>query len=169
MMKIRNEIKQSRMILLIIAMAIVGMSGPVVAADPNFGTFDEMTSTGALLSTALPDIKANGQDGPITVTSISIVSITIGLTADLQTGTLAYWWLVASTPAGLYSWVFPAGWSAGLITGLQFPMFNFSGLEMLRSTLTVGDYVFYFGVDTSPDNILDSPLAYDWVEVHVIN
>ncbi|MBI5593447.1 MAG: hypothetical protein HY881_23580 [Deltaproteobacteria bacterium] len=166
-MKIRKEIKQSWMILLIILMSIVGTSGLVAAAVP-IEAVDDKTGSITIVTEALPDIKANGQDGPITVSSITPVSITIGLEAGLQTGTFADWWFVASTPLGWYSWVFPTGWTSGITTAIQLPLFGFSGLEMFKSSLPVGDYVFYFGVDTTPDNVLNSPLAYDSVEVHVI-
>jgi hypothetical protein len=169
-MKIRKEINQSWMILLIILMSIVGSSGLVAAAVSNIETVDDMTGSSALIGTVSTDIKANGQDGPITVSSNSLVSITIDLTAGIQTGANADWWLVLSTSDGLlYSWVYPTGWTSGLVTGLQFPLIGFSGLEMYNSSLPVGNYVFYFGVDTTPDNVLNSPLVYDWVEVHVIN
>ena len=72
-----------------------------------------MTNSKALIGTASTDIKANGQDGPITVSSNTPVSITIGLSAGIQTGTNADWWLVVSTPFGLYSWVYPIGWTPG--------------------------------------------------------
>jgi hypothetical protein len=167
-MKIRKEINQSCMILLIILMSVVGTCSLAAAALSNNETSDDMTGSVELLSTALPDIKVNGQDGPITVSSSSTVLITIGLTAGIQTGTYADWWFVASTPFGLYSWVYPTGWTTGLVTALQFPLFGFSGLEMFNGILPVGDYVYYFGVDTTADNVLNSPLLYDWVEIHVI-
>ena len=168
-MKIRKEINQFRMILLIILMSIVGTSGLVAAALLNIETADDMTGSIELLSTALPHIQANGQDGPITVSSSSPVSITIGLASGLQTGAYADWWVVASTPLGLYSWVYPTGWNSGLVTAIQLPLFGFSGLEMFNGLLPVGDYVFYFVVDTTPDNVLNDPILYDWVDVHVIN
>lgn len=168
-MKIRKEINQGWMILLIILMSIVGTSGSVVAAVSSIETVDDSTGSIAIIGTASTDVKANGQDSPITVSSNSPVSITIGLTSGIQTGVYADWWFVVSTPVGLYSWVYPAGWTLGLVTGLQFPLFPFSGLEMFNGLLPVGDYAFYFGVDTTPDNVLNTPLVYDWVEVHVIN
>jgi hypothetical protein len=168
-MNIRKEIKHGWMILLIIVMTFVGTSGSVVAAVSNIETVDDSTGSIAIIGTASPDVKANGQDSPITVSSNSLVSITIGLTSGIQTGANADWWFVVSTSAGFYSWVYPTGWTPGVVTGLQFPLFPFSGLEMFNGLLPVGDYAFYFGVDTTPDNVLNSPLLYDWVEVHVIN
>ncbi|MBI5593359.1 MAG: hypothetical protein HY881_23125 [Deltaproteobacteria bacterium] len=167
-MTILREIKHCWMLILIVVMTIVETSSMVGAADLNIEAVADMTGSIAELGTASPDIKANGQDGPITVSSITPVSITLGLDAGIQIGAFADWWFVSSTPVGLYSWVYPAGWTPGLITAIQLPLFGFSGLEMFRSTLPVGDYVFYFGVDTTPDNVLNSPLIYDSVEIHVI-
>jgi hypothetical protein len=166
-MKIRKEIKSCWMLLLIIAITIGGTNN-LVAADSNIESVANMTGSIAEISTASLDIKANGQDGPITVSSNSPVSITIGLDAGIQIGTFADWWLVVSTPIGLYSWVFPSGWTSGLHNLIQLPLIGFSGLEMFNSTLPVGSYVFYFGVDTTADNTLNLPLIYDSVEIHVI-
>jgi hypothetical protein len=167
-MKICKEIKPRWMLLLIITITIAGTNNLVRASDSNIESGANMTGSIAELSTASLDIKANGQDGPITVSSNSPVSITIGLDAGIQIGTFADWWLVVSTPTGLYSWVFPSGWTFGLHNVIQLPLINFSGLEMFNSTLSVGSYVFYFGVDTTADNTLNLPLIYDSVEIHVI-
>ncbi len=167
-MKTRKEITHGWMIFLIIVMTIVGTNGWVAAAVSNIEIGAGMTDSSALIGPATLDIKANGQDGPITVSSNSLVSITIDLTAGIQIGAYADWWFVLSTSDGLYSWVYPTGWTPGLVVGLQFPLFGFSGLEMFNGLLPVGDYAFYFCVDTTPDNVLNSPFVYDWVEVHVI-
>ena len=126
-----------------------------------------MSGSITVINAALPDIKANGQDGPITVSSNSPVSITIGLTGVIQAGILADWWLVESTPTGLFSWVNPIGWTPGLITAIQFPLVGLSTVEMFNGLLPAGDYAFYFGVDTTPDNVLNLPLYYDFVQIHV--
>ena len=126
-----------------------------------------MSGSITVVSAALPDIKANGQDGPITVSTNTPVSITIGLTGIYQPGILADWWLVESTPTGLFSWVNPIGFTPGLITAIQFPLVGLTPIEMFNGLLPAGDYAFYFGVDTTPDNVLNLPLYYDFIQIHV--
>ena len=49
----------------------------------------------------------------------------------------------------------------------QYPLLSVSPVEILNGTLPAGDYAFYFGVDMSPNAVLDSPLYFDFVQVHV--
>jgi hypothetical protein len=115
-----------------------------------------------------PDIKAKGQDGQITVSSGTPVSITASLAPGNENGKLADWWLAASTPWGIYS-LTSSGWSSGINMLLQYPLLIVSPVEILNGALPAGDYAFYFGVDMNPNGILDSPLYYDFVQVHVTN
>ena len=50
-----------------------------------------------------PDIKANGQDGQITVSSGTHVSVTASLAPGDQIGQLADWFIAESTPLGFYT------------------------------------------------------------------
>jgi hypothetical protein len=102
-MKTRKEIKPCWMLLLIITITIAGTNNLVVASDSNIESDANISALITDLSSASLDIKANGQDGPITVSSNSPISITIGIDAGNQIGTFADWWLVVSTPNGLYS------------------------------------------------------------------
>ena len=73
-----------------------------------------------------------------------------------------------SSPLGLYSLTSNA-WSSGIKPLATFPLFSITPVEIYNGYLPVGDYDFYFGVDISPNGVLDSPLYYDFVQVHVIN
>ncbi|MBI5591177.1 MAG: DUF1566 domain-containing protein [Deltaproteobacteria bacterium] len=115
-----------------------------------------------------PSIKANGQNGPITVSSGTPVSITAGLASGNENGKLADWWLAYSSPAGWYS-LNSNGWTPGINLLAQYPLFSISPVAIYSSTLPVGDYAFYFLVDMSPNGIVDSPYYYDVVQVHVVN
>ena len=117
---------------------------------------------------SFPDLKANGQDGQITVSPGTPVSITASLSSGNENGKLADWWLVYSSPAGLYSFN-SNGWTQGIKPLAQYPLFSFSPLEIYHAFLSAGEYVFCFGVDTSPDAILDSPLYYDCVQINAVN
>jgi hypothetical protein len=50
---------------------------------------------------------------------------------------------------------------------LQYPLLSVSPVVIFGGLLPAGDYVFCFGVDMSPNAVLDSPLYYDFVQVHV--
>jgi hypothetical protein len=101
-----------------------------------------------------PDIKANGQDGPLVVTSNDPVSITVSLSAGDKLGSSADWWLAfyttAASQAGWNSYVYPTGWQPGIYLCIQIPLFNLSALEVMNTSLSKGDYTFYFAVD-APD------------------
>jgi len=127
-----------------------------------------------------PKIQANGQDGPITVTENTSVSITFSLAPGDQNGKLADWWALLSGPdIGLRSWTpyqSAHTWAKGINLWTQEPLYSFASLRLFNSTLSVGETTFCFGVDTNPNGILvldsgilDSPLYYDCVYVNVVN
>ena len=126
---------------------------------------------GAIEKSPVPDIKANGQDGPITVSSATPVSITITLDPGHKTGQNADWWIVAHTsfpwPWNWVSYIYPTGWMPGIYRAIEGPFFNLSeALEVLNLGLSAGDYVFYFGLDDNSDGVPDATW-YDSVGVHV--
>ena len=51
-------------------------------------------------SVPLPDIKANGSGGPITLGTSDILSINVSLSANSSLGVDCDWWVVADTPFG---------------------------------------------------------------------
>ena len=124
---------------------------------------------GAPILPPAPDIKANGQDGPITVSSVTPVSITVSLAPGDQNGKLADWWLLGSTPAGWYSLNSSGLSTPGINLFAQDPLVDKPPVGVYSSTLPVGDYTFYFIVDMTANGILDSPYYYDFVQVHVVN
>jgi len=116
-----------------------------------------------------PDIKANGQDGRITVSTGTPVLITASLAPGDQNGKLADWWLVENSPLGIYSFT-SSGWSPGISVLFQYPLVSMSPVvNIYNVSLPAGDYAYYFGVDMSPNGILDSPLYYDVIEVNVVD
>jgi len=120
----------------------------------------------AVRSPPTPNIKANGQAGQVTISTGTPVSITASFAPGDQNGKLADWWLAESTPWGFYTMT-SSGWSPGINMLFQYPLFSVSPVEIYSGSLPTGDYTFYFGVDMSPNSVLDSPLYYDLVQVHV--
>jgi len=117
-----------------------------------------------------PDIKANNLNGPITIHSADVLKLVVSLNpAAAYTGQNADWWLVASTPFGWYYYNVGAGtWEPGLNVTYQGPLFNLASMEVLNITgLPAGAYTLYFGIDTTPNGIVDGQLFYDSVAVTV--
>ncbi len=107
----------------------------------------------------VPDIKANGQDGPITVSAGDAVSITVGLNAGSRSGQKADWWVytyATSILNNFYSYVYATGWFGGVIPCVQTPLFDVSpSFEVFNGSLAAGSYVLYFGVDNNADGLPD--------------
>ncbi len=102
----------------------------------------------------MPDLKANGLDGPVDVTAQETVSITVSLGPADALAQTAEWWLVAETDHGLFSYVYPSGWQVGIHEALVGPIIPQPSIEVFRGILTPGRYTIYFALDPIMD---DSP------------
>jgi hypothetical protein len=114
-------------------------------------------------------IRANGQFGSISVTAnVTPVSITVSLAPGGLNGKIADWWLAYSSPAGWYS-LTANGWIPGINLLFKYQLFSIYPTVIFSSTLSFGDYAFYFLVDMSPDGVIDSPFHcyYDLVKVQI--
>lgn len=115
-----------------------------------------------------PDIKANGSDGPITITTSDPLSLTVVLDAGGSTNENADWWAVGDTPYGWYYYNLLSGWLPGLIVTYQGALFDLSPYEVMNMTLPSGFYTFYFGVDMNMNGSIDmGQLYYDSVDITV--
>ena len=122
------------------------------------------------LNPIVPDIKANGSDGPLIINSNDTLSITIELTSGGSTGNNADWWLVAATPFGLFHYrPVDGSWGPDLTYSHQGPLFNLGEFEVLNiPALPAGSYTIYFGVDMDMNSILNMNQAhYDSVTVYI--
>ncbi len=139
-------------------------SETVIPIAPPF-TYDTITFPLASKS-PITTILANNSSQSLDITDNTPVSVTAALDPGGLSGQNADWWIVASTSWGLYS-LTPSGWVPGISVLAQYPLVSVSPVEIFNGLLPDGDYVFYFGVDTNPDGIIDEPLYYDGVQVHV--
>lgn len=149
------------------------------AYDESFnGSFDVFISkldenlSGPFLP--VPDIKANGSDGPITISKGHVLSITVELDSGDHKGDNADWWALCKTP-------FPApndwyhydlssqSWKKGQIVTRQGALIDFPPQEILNQTnLRIGTYIFYFGVDMIMNGSINpAVLHYDLVQVTI--
>ena len=142
------------------------VTGPL-GSDTETKT-DYITVTG---EAPVPDIKANGSDGPITVSPSTPISIAISLNAGDKSGQTADWWIAVSTPfpppGDWYTYVHPIGFMLGINLCAQAGLFDLAPYEVLDMTLPVGTYTFYFALD-DPDGMATGPWwGLDKVEVTV--
>ena len=133
-------------------------------------TLNQSQVMGDHLNPIVPDIKANGADGPLIINSNDTLSITIELTSGGGTGNNADWWLVAATPFGLFHYrPVDGSWGPDLTYSHQGPLFNLGEFEVLNiSGLPAGSYKIYFGVDMDMNSTLNMDQAYyDSVTVYI--
>jgi len=117
-------------------------------------------------SDCIPDIKANGSDGPVTITSGTRVPITITLDPGSYAWQNADWWIYVWTPSGYYSYVVAAGWKPGIIRTAAYPLTSLSDYNVFNARLPAGSYSFCFAVDGNADGLMDWTWG-DYVQVYV--
>jgi hypothetical protein len=139
----------------------------VTGSDNWTDTFYQGAAIGIQPNTSpAPIIKANGLQGNVTVSNNESVLIDISLNAGGDTGKMADWWAILDTPSGPLSLV-STGWTSGIVAAGQFSLTDIPLTHIYNSILPEGNYTFYFGVDETPDGILDQPLFYNSVKVQV--
>jgi hypothetical protein len=160
--------------------------GPMLLAIENYrsGLIWNLTNANPNIQAGLdavfgplpnPHIKANGSDGPVTITSEEVLSITGSLEAENRADEDADWWLAVHATSGPFSGWFYYDiiggcwcWKPGLSVTHQGPLFDLAPFEILQiSGLPTGTYIFVFGFDTNMNGTIDGPLYYDFVTVNV--
>jgi hypothetical protein len=121
----------------------------------------------------IPDIKVNGQDGPVSVNAGGSISVSVSLDPGAWNGRNADWWVAAHTPFDYpldwYTYVHPEGWRYGIHVCAQtslYELLSTSPYNVLNTVLPSGDYIFYFAVDGNMDGETDATWL-DYVEVSV--
>ena len=138
--------------------------------DVDKGTYALTINCGHPVKKPEVDIKANGQDGPITLNQSDKLTVTISLNNNGITDN-ADFWLAAVTPFGLYFFTFD-GWTDAWVPGYQGPLCYLDSYDVIAdmpiSGLPAGPYTIYFGVDTVMDgNVTWDKAVYDTVEVNI--
>jgi hypothetical protein len=151
----------------------VGSPGFILPENQIIPTWEENKPAALFLinwtqrpETPIPDIKANGSDGPLTVSPGTNLIVKIALEPGRYAGLNADYWVPALTPFGWYSYVYPTGWEPGIRLCYQGPLADLAPFEVLKSSLFTGDYTIYFGVDHNADGMLDATW-WDSVQVRV--
>jgi len=123
-------------------------------------------------SPPIPDIKANGSDGPLTISnSADDLVLTVSLDPVGYDGRSVDWWARGLAPNGdKYWYVYKTGqWvkSATPIRAKGGVCKAVLPTEILnRGTMPVGIWIFHFGVDADMNNVLDTDLLH-WDKVKV--
>ena len=114
------------------------------------------------------DIKANGSDGPVTISQSQPLALAINLNAGGHTDN-ADWWVLGNTPMGWYRYAVPGGWGPGISVTHQGPLFDLPSFTALNATgLPLGNYTFYFGVDAVVNGTIDmGSMVHDSVDVNI--
>jgi len=118
------------------------------------------------LEPPVPDIKANGEDGPLVVMPGENVDVTVSLEPGSMTGEACDWWIGAFTAFGTY-WLDPSlNWvrSDGPVSVGQYGLFGLAETSLLNISLPEGIYTFFFVLDNAPDNVF-GVTWYDYVNV----
>lgn len=116
-------------------------SGPDVAWIDNF-------KIEAFIGDPAPDIKIDGDDGPLIFPSTQAVSMTISLDAGNQMGVNKDWWVLARlNGAVFYSWALPGQWQPGLKRAYGGPLFDITDYVIHSGMIPVGSWEFGFVID----------------------
>jgi hypothetical protein len=114
----------------------------------------------------VPDIKANGIDGTLHVSSTTPVNVTASLNAGGFTNTQADLWIAAYYNGVLYFQNSAGLWTTQAVPIAQGAIFSFSPVSVFYSTLPPGTTItFYFAIDLTMNGIFDNPYYYDYVTV----
>jgi hypothetical protein len=138
--------------------------------DPDIPVLEVLLTGTGITNNPTPDIKANGTEGPLNITSTDNLSITVELAARNGSGENADWWVAAETPFGWYYYDAYLGlWRSGLSFTYKGPLSDLTSVEILNiSGLPPGTYIFYFAVDMPMNSSLDyDQLYYDRVVVNI--
>lgn len=120
----------------------------------------------------IPDVAANGSDGPLTVARGEKLVLQVSLDPGSFDGSRADWWCIAETPLGLYHYdMRSASWRPGVVPTWQGAVFNLESLELLTTDRRPpGSYMIHFGVDLLMNGLLDlDDLIVDLVQIDVVD
>ncbi len=144
--------------------------GVVVDEDEEVHEKDETNNTIAQLikigDPPVPDIKINGDDGPITLPSWYSINMTISLQPASLNGVIQDWWIVAyKGGGGVYSWVYslPWHWTSGLQKAHRGPLFALNNYSIRNGTIPAGTWTIEFAVDEP--NYFYEKTYMDFIEV----
>jgi hypothetical protein len=148
---------------------VIGESYATWGSPVNAYSGDSDAFVAKITPQPIPDIRANGSDGPITITQSDTLQIRVSLNTYGSTDN-ADFWLAYKTASGWYHYnKVTKSWDPGLGVTHQGALFDLNNKKVFQSSgLSPGTYRFYFGVDLNMNGIVTkSCLYYDLVKVTV--
>jgi hypothetical protein len=118
----------------------------------------------------LPDIKANGSDGPVTLPLGANLKVDVSLDAGPYAGGMVDCWLVGEIPTGAWYHYSQAGqWVKGWNVTYKGPIGDLASTTVSNQPVSgAGVYTLYFGVDSRMDGVIQTNLLfYDSVQIEV--
>lgn len=108
----------------------------------------------------IPDITVNAMDNPGVISQSSPITIQVRLSAGALKGQAVDCWIWAETPMGIYSYVYPQGWKAGLYPAMGVVTTAIMDISspftvMDKGILPRGNYQLQFAIDENADGHLD--------------
>lgn len=119
-----------------------------------------------------PDVKVNGQDGLVFLTTGTAANITVSLDPGGMPGAAMDFWIGDATAHMGTWWIGPnISWvkSATPVSVGQFGLFSFSDYSLYNAQLGLGYYSLFFILDANPNGVLDDISWIDTVNVVVTN
>jgi len=142
--------------------------------NTNGGVFGKMTNQGDANIDVItadaqmapsPNLKANGEENAITLSSTTPVSLTVSILAGGHAGQNADKWIVAKAPTGWWSYV-QGSWKPGFRRFSSGPLNDLDETVILNTPLPPGDYTVYVAIDDNADGVFDATW-WDSVDIHV--
>jgi len=97
----------------------------------------------------VPDIKVDGEDGPLTIPSTQAIDLTVSLYPGDQEGVAHDWWVGAILDETyVFCWNYPNLWYPYLIRCYDGPLVDLTDIVIHQGTIPVGTWEFFFTVDT---------------------
>ncbi|MBF0232370.1 MAG: hypothetical protein HQK65_04945 [Desulfamplus sp.] len=124
-----------------------------------------------LKSLPVADIKLNGADNSLAVSSSESVTLSVGIDPGSYSGVSSDWWLVHLAPGNVVR-SFSAeemNFINGLSPVVQMPLLGFSSVPLVHmSGLDPGSHTFCFGIDMAVNGVPDiDSLCYDCMVMDV--
>ncbi len=116
----------------------------------------------------VPDIKIDGDDGPISIPASQVIDMTISLQPGALNGVTQDWWIVAyKDGGGVFSWVYnlPYHWTSGLQKAHRGALFALNNYNLRHGTIPAGTWMIEFAVDDP--NYFYEKTYLDTIEVDV--
>jgi hypothetical protein len=110
------------------------------------------------LDLPVPDIKIDGQDGPLSLPSTQNIAMTISLDPAMQEGVAHDWWIGGiRNSAFLYCWVYPEGWTYcpnwNPTRAFDGPLVHMSNRLIHQGRIPKGSWLFTFVIDELDNNL----------------